>query len=197
MTSLVGLEAPNFTATAVMRENVIDETFSLSSLRGRYVLLLFYPLDFTFVCPSEIIAFNKALPEFHELEAEIVGISVDSHYSHIAWRNTEVENGGIGQIGFPLVSDLSKKISREYGVLLDERVALRGLFIMDREGVVRHSLVNDLSLGRNVQEALRILKAIQFHEKKGSVCPANWQPGQEGMEPSQTGVVNYLARFAR
>ena len=193
----VGKQAPDFTAKAVLDDDKVDERFSLSSLRGRNVILLFYPLDFTFVCPSEILAFDQALQQFRERNTEVVGISVDSHYTHIAWRNTAVEDGGIGPIGFPLVSDLKKSIARSYGILVDEEVALRGLFLVDRDGVVRHAVINDLPLGRSVPEALRMVDALRFHEEKGDVCPANWQRGAEGMKPSRKGVRNYLARFAK
>jgi peroxiredoxin (alkyl hydroperoxide reductase subunit C) len=197
MSSLVTRQAPDFVATAVMGDDSFDEKFTLSSLRGRYVVLFFYPLDFTFVCPSEILAFEKRLDEFRERGCEVVGVSVDSHYTHLAWRRTEVENGGIGRIRYPLVSDLKKTIARDYGVLFDDKVALRGLFLIDRGGVVRHALVNDLPLGRSVDEALRMLDALRFHEEKGDVCPANWKKGEEGMTPTSKGVVDYLAKYAR
>jgi len=172
MSTLVTEEAPDFTAQAVMPDNSFAE-LTLSSYRGKYVLLFFYPLDFTFVCPSEIIAFDQALARFKEKKAEVIGVSVDSHFTHLAWRNTPVEKGGIGRIGYPLVADLSKAIARSYGVLFNESIALRGLFLIDKEGIVRHALVNDLPLGRNVDEALRVLDALQFNEKNGEVCPAN------------------------
>ena len=194
---LVTRNAPDFTGTAVMGDDRVDEEFSLSSLRGRYVLLLFYPLDFTFVCPSEIIAFDDVLDDFRARDAEVVGVSVDSPYTHLAWKRTPVEEGGVGPIRFPLVSDLSKDIARDYGVLLNNQVALRGLFLIDREGIVRHAVVNDLPLGRSVDEALRMLDALRFHEERGEVCPANWQEGKEGMKPTPQGVVDYLSKFAR
>ena len=197
MSFLVATQAPDFVATAVMGDDSLDEQFSLSSLRGKHVVLFFYPLDFTFVCPSEIIAFDERLDEFHQRGCEVVGVSVDSHYTHLAWRRTEVGNGGIGKIRYPLVSDLKKTIARDYGVLFDDEVALRGLFLIDREGVVRHALVNDLPLGRNVDEALRMLDALLFHEKHGDVCPANWKQGEEGMKPTSQGVVDYLSKYAR
>jgi peroxiredoxin (alkyl hydroperoxide reductase subunit C) len=174
----------------------VDENFQLSSLRGRHVVLFFYPLDFTFVCPSEILAFDEALDRFQQRGAEVVGISVDSHYTHLVWRNTAVQEGGIGPVRFPLVSDLTKEIARDYGVLLDDGVALRALFLVDREGIVRHAVVNDLPLGRSVGEALRMLDALRFHEERGEVCPANWEQGEAGIEPSRRGVINYLSRFA-
>ncbi|HOC73244.1 MAG TPA: peroxiredoxin, partial [Candidatus Hydrogenedentes bacterium] len=169
--------APDFKATAVMADNTFNEKFQLSDYRGKHVVLFFYPLDFTFVCPSEIIAFDKRLKEFEERGVQVVGVSVDSHFTHWAWKNTPVEKGGIGNIQYPLVSDLTKQIARDYGVLVNEAVALRGLFLIDKDGVVRHALVNDLPLGRSVDEALRIVDALQFHEENGEVCPANWRKG--------------------
>ncbi len=195
MSSLVTKEAPDFTAQAVMADNSIEE-FKLSSLRGKYTVLFFYPLDFTFVCPSEIIAFDKKLEEFKKRGAEVVGVSIDSQYTHYAWRQTPPEKGGIGEVGFPLVADLDKSISEQYGVLLDGAVALRGLFLIDKEGIVRHMLVNDLPLGRNVDEAIRILDALQFVEEHGEVCPANWKQGDEAMKPTADGVADYLSKNA-
>ena len=194
MCTLVTKEAPDFTAQAVMADNTIKEDFSLSSLRGKHVVLFFYPLDFTFVCPTEIIAFNRKLDEFKKRGVEVVGISVDSQFSHFAWKNTKPENGGIGDIQFPLVADLSKNISRNYGVLFGEEVALRGLFLIDKEGIVRHCVINDLPLGRSVDEALRMVDALQFFEENGEVCPANWHKGEDGMNPSADGVADYLAK---
>lgn len=192
-TTLVTKLAPDFKTQAVLADDSFQE-LTLSQFRGRYVVLFFYPLDFTFVCPSEIIAFDKALPEFTLRNTEVVGVSVDSHFTHLAWRNTPREKGGIGKVGFPLVADLDKNIARSYGVLVNESVALRGLFLVDREGVVRHAVINDLPLGRSVQEALRILDALQFHEQHGEVCPANWKKGEEGMKPTAAGVASYLGR---
>jgi len=174
MSSLVTKPAPDFTAEAVMGNNAF-ENLTLSSYKGEYVILFFYPLDFTFVCPSEIIAFDKALDKFKSKGAEVVGVSVDSPFTHFAWKNTPVENGGIGNIQYPLVADLNKEIARQYGVLFNESVALRGLFLIDKEGVVRHSVINDLPLGRSVDEALRMLDALDFHDENGEVWPANWQ----------------------
>ncbi len=196
MTSLVTREAPDFTAKAVLADNTIQEDFKRSSLRGKYTVLYFYPLDFTFVCPSEIIAFDKALSKFEARNAQVIGVSVDSHFTHLAWKNTPVDQGGIGQIQYPLVADLSKRISKKYGVLFGKEVALRGLFLIDTEGVVRHALVNDLPLGRNVDEALRILDALRFHEEHGDVCPANWRDGEDAMKPTAEGVAEYLAEHA-
>jgi len=193
MSTLVTREAPDFTAQAVMPENSFTE-LTLSSLRGKYVVLFFYPLDFTFVCPSEIIAFDAKVDQFRERGCEVIGVSVDSQFSHYAWKNTPRDQGGIGNVQFPLVADISKQIARDYGVLLDDSVALRGLFLIDREGVVRHAVINDLPLGRNVDETLRMLDALQFTEKHGEVCPANWHAGDEGMEPTAAGVAGYLAK---
>ena len=193
MSSLVTKEAPDFTAQAVNPDNSISD-FTLSSLRGKYVVLFFYPLDFTFVCPSEIIAFDKKVKEFKDRNAELVGVSVDSQYTHYAWRQTPPKKGGIGEISYPLVADLDKNIAREYGVLLDESVALRGLFLIDTHGVVRHQLVNDLPLGRSVDEAIRVLDALQFVEEHGEVCPANWKQGEEAMKPTAEGVAEYLEK---
>lgn len=194
MTTLVTKQAPDFTAVAVMPDNSIKENFSLSSLRGKYVVLFFYPLDFTFVCPSEIIAFDKRLADFKARGAEVVGVSVDSQFSHFAWKNTEPKKGGIGNVQFPLVADLTKQISRDYGILFDEAVSLRGLFLIDKAGVVRHSTINDLPLGRNVDEAIRMVDALQFFETNGEVCPANWHKGDKGMKPTATGVAEYLSQ---
>ena len=196
MCGLVTKEAPDFTAQAVMPDNTFSE-LKLSSYRGKHVILFFYPLDFTFVCPSEIIAFDKALGRFKEKNAEVIGVSVDSHFTHLAWKNTPRERGGIGNVQYPMVSDLSKEIARAYGVLLNDSIALRGLFLIDKNGIIRHALVNDLPLGRNVDEALRILDALQFTEKHGEVCPANWREGEEAMKPTAAGVASYLAKHAK
>ncbi|HHQ48174.1 MAG TPA: peroxiredoxin [Acidobacteria bacterium] len=194
--SLVTRKAPKFKAQAVMADNSFEE-ISLSQYRGKYVILFFYPLDFTFVCPTEIIAFDKHLDEFEKLGCQVIGVSVDSQFSHWAWKNTPVEKGGIGNIRYPLVADMTKKISKKYGVLLkDAGVALRGLFLIDKEGVVRHQVVNDLGLGRSVEEALRVLKALQHLEEYGEVCPADWHEGEEAMQPTAEGVAHYLAEHA-
>jgi len=196
MNPLVTNEAPDFTALAVMADNSFNEAFTLSSLRGQYVLLFFYPLDFTFVCPSEILAFNRALDQFKERNCQVVGVSVDSHFTHLAWKNTAVTAGGIGNIQFPLVADLDKSISQKYGVLLPMGIALRGLFLIDKEGVIRSQVVNDLPLGRSVDESLRVLDALQFTEQYGDVCPANWKKGDDAMTPTAEGVARYLADHA-
>ncbi|HDL18899.1 MAG TPA: peroxiredoxin [Bacteroidetes bacterium] len=196
MSVLVTKKAPDFTATAVMPDNSFKEDFKLSDFRGKYVVLFFYPLDFTFVCPSEIIAFNNHLAEFKKRNCEVIGASVDSHFSHWAWKNTPVEKGGIGNVQYPLVADLNKEISRNYDVLLPDGIALRGLFLIDKEGIVRHQVVNDLPLGRSIEEALRMLEALQFTEEHGEVCPANWHEGEEGMKADLDGVADYLAKHA-
>ena len=182
MTMLVQKTAPDFTAQAVMPDGSFKE-LQLSDYRGKYVVLFFYPLDFTFVCLTEIIAFSDRIAEFEERDAQLLGVSVDSQYSHLAWRNTPRSEGGIGNIRYPLIADLNKSISESYGILLPDGMALRGLFLIDREGIVRHQVVNDLPLGRNVDEALRITDALQFFEENGEVCPANWQRGGETIKP--------------
>jgi len=194
--SLVTKEAPDFTAKAVMPDGSFKD-LKLSSYRGKYVILFFYPLDFTFVCPTETIAFDAKLDEFKKRDCELIGVSIDSEYSHYAWRNTPRNKGGIGEIRYPLVSDITKNISRSYGVLFQDSVALRGLFLIDKKGIVRHALVNDLPLGRNVDEALRILEALQHVEKYGEVCPANWSEGKKAMKPTAEGVADYLSEQAK
>ena len=193
MCNLVTNEAPDFTAQAVMADNSFEE-LSLSSYRGKYVVLFFYPLDFTFVCPSEILAFNRKVEDFKKKNCELIGVSVDSQFSHLAWKNTPVNDGGIGNIQFPLVADLNKSIAQSFGVLLKDGIALRGLFLIDKDGIVRHQTVNDLPLGRNVDEAIRVLDALQFVEEYGEVCPANWKPGDDGMKPTAEGVSEYLTK---
>ena len=196
MSTLVTRQAPDFTATAVMPDNSMKDDFKLSDYRGKYVILFFYPLDFTFVCPSEIIAFDKNLDKFKERGCEVIGASIDSQFSHWAWKNTPVNEGGIGNIQYPLVADLDKRISRQYGVLLDMGVALRGTFLIDKEGIVRHAVINDLPLGRSIDEALRMVDALKFHEEHGDVCPANWKEGEDAMTPTAEGVADYLAKHA-
>jgi len=190
---LVTTEAPEFTATAVMPDNTFKEDFSLSDYRGKYVLLFFYPMDFTFVCPSEIIAYNKALESFKSRDCEVIGVSTDSQFSHWAWKNTPVDNGGIGNIQFPLVADFQKTISQDYGVLLEGGMALRGTFLIDKDGIVQSANVNALGLGRNVDESVRLLDALQHLEEHGEVCPANWKKGEDAMTPSAEGVAKYLS----
>jgi peroxiredoxin (alkyl hydroperoxide reductase subunit C) len=196
MAVLVTKEAPDFVAKAVMPDNSIAE-IKLSAYRGKYVILFFYPLDFTFVCPSEIIAFDKAIKRFHEKNTVVIGVSVDSQFTHWAWRQTPRAKGGIGEVSYPLVADLDKSIARAYDVLLNEAVALRGLFLIDTHGIVRHQLVNDLPLGRSVDEALRTLDALQYTEEHGEVCPANWKAGEDAMKPTADGVATYLSRHAK
>jgi peroxiredoxin (alkyl hydroperoxide reductase subunit C) len=196
LTTLVTQQAPDFTAEAVLPDNSFGN-ITLSALKGNYVLLLFYPLDFTFVCPSEILAFNKKLDAFKAKNTEVIGISVDSKFTHLAWKNTAIENGGIGNIQFPLVQDLNKEISKTYGILFNGAVALRGLFLIDPTGKVRHSVINDLPLGRSVVEALRMVDAVQFSDTHGEVCPANWQEGEDAMKPTAEGVATYLAKHGK
>lgn len=196
-TTLVTKEAPDFTADAVLPDNSFGQ-ITLSSFKGKNVVLFFYPLDFTFVCPSEILAFNKKLDEFKKRNTEVIGVSVDSKFTHLAWKNTKLEDGGIGNIQYTLVSDLNKNIAREYGILFNDSVALRGLFLIDTKGVIRHAVINDLPLGRSVNEALRMVDALQFVETHGDqVCPANWQEGDEAMKPTAEGVAGYLAKHGK
>jgi peroxiredoxin 2/4 len=191
MSILVQKPAPDFKADAVV--NGAFETISLSDYRGKYVVLFFYPLDFTFVCPTEIISFNDHLKEFSKRNTVVLGVSVDSKFTHLAWINTPRKAGGLGHLDYPLISDLSKKIAADYGVLTaDGAVALRGLFIMDQQGIVRHALVNDLPIGRSVTEAIRVLDALQFVEKHGEVCPANWKPGEKTMMADPKNSLKYF-----
>lgn len=197
MTVLVGKQAPDFTATTVMADNEINDNFNLSAyLKGKIGVIFFYPLDFTFVCPSEIIAFDNRLKEFKDRGVEVIGVSVDSHFSHIAWKNTAINDGGIGQIQYPLVADLTKQIARDYDVLTNDSVALRGTFLIDQDGVVRHQVVNDLPLGRSIDEALRMVDSLKFHQEHGEVCPAGWNKGKDGMKADAKGVADYLAKNA-
>ncbi len=197
MSVLVGKKAPDFTTAAVMPNNEINEKFNLHTyLNGKIGVLFFYPLDFTFVCPSEIIAFDNRLKEFKDRGVEVIGVSVDSKFSHLAWKNTEVNKGGIGQIQYPLVADLTKSISRDYDVLMCDAVALRGTFLIDQDGIVRHQVVNDLPLGRSIEEALRMVDSLQFFQTHGEVCPAGWNKGKQGMKADAKGVADYLANNA-
>lgn len=196
MAVLVGKPAPDFTAQAVMEDGSFKE-IKLSDYRGKNVILFFYPLDFTFVCPSEIIAFHNRIGDFKERNTVVLGCSVDSHFSHHAWRNTAVNDGGIGEVQYPLVADITKNIARDYDVLTgDGAVAFRGTFLIDKEGNVRHQVVNDLPLGRNIDEAIRMVDALAFHEEHGEVCPAGWNKGKEGMKPNAEGVASYLGKNA-
>ena len=192
MSVLVGKAAPDFTATAV-KEDQILENFTLSQFKGQYVVLFFYPLDFTFVCPTELHAFSQALDEFEKRNVQLIGVSIDSHFSHLAWLSTPKSKGGIQGVSYPIVSDLNKTISRDYDVLVDgQGIAYRGLFLLDQDHVVRHQVVNDLPLGRNVSETLRMVDALQFTEKHGEVCPANWNIGDKSMIPNQKGLENFF-----
>jgi peroxiredoxin (alkyl hydroperoxide reductase subunit C) len=191
---LVTKQAPNFTATAVLANGSIVDDFELSKNYGeKGTVLFFYPLDFTFVCPSEIIAFSKRIDEFKSRGINVIGVSIDSQFSHFAWRETPVEKGGIGKINFPLVADLTKQISKDYDVLLDGGVALRGSFLIDANGLIRHAVINDLPLGRNIDEMIRMIDAMLFTNEHGEVCPAGWQKGDDAMKPTADGVADYLA----
>ena len=193
MSAKVTMPAPDFAATALVGEEF--KNIKLSDYKGKYVLLYFYPLDFTFVCPTEIIAFDEKLAEFKKRNTEVLGVSVDSQFSHLAWNKLERTKGGLGGVRYPLIADLNKNIARSYGVLLEDAgIALRGLFIIDKEGIIRHLLVNDLPLGRSVDEAIRVLDALQFVEKHGEVCPANWQPGEATMKPDPKGYQDYFQK---
>jgi peroxiredoxin (alkyl hydroperoxide reductase subunit C) len=190
--SLVGKKAPKFMAKVVSNGQFADH-FSLSDFLGKYVVFFFYPLDFTFVCPTELHAFQEKLQEFEKRGAEVVGCSIDSWFSHLAWLNVPKEKGGICGVTYPLVSDITKSIARDFQVLKEEDgIAYRGLFLLDQQGIVRHQLVNDLPLGRSVDEVLRLLDALIFHEKHGEVCPANWKPGAKAMKPDDQGLVEYF-----
>ncbi len=191
MSVLVTKEAPDFQAEAVMPDGTF-KTIKLSDYRGKYVLLFFYPLDFTFVCPTEIIAFSERVKDFVAADVQVLGASIDSHFSHLAWRKTKRADGGIGDIQYPLVADLDKSIAQAYDVLLPAGIALRGLFLIDKDGIVRHQVVNDLPLGRNVDEALRMVKALQFVEKHGEVCPANWSEGNATIKPTPDGSKEFF-----
>lgn len=196
MAVLVCKPAPDFTATAVMGNNEIkDITFS-EFTKGKYVVIFFYPLDFTFVCPSELIAFDHRLDEFTKRGVEVLSVSIDSQFTHLAWKNTPINNGGIGQVKYTMVADIKHEIAKAYDVELDGSVALRGSFLIDRDGIVRHQVVNDLPLGRDIDEMLRVIDALQFTEEHGEVCPAGWKKGDAGMGASTEGVAKYLAENA-
>lgn len=195
---LVGHKAPDFCAAAVLANGEIAKEFRLSQAnQGKYVVLFFYPLDFTFVCPSELIALNNRLKEFKARGTEVIGISIDSQFTHHAWRNTPVEKGGIGPVEFTLVADINHSICQAYGVEHPiAGVALRGTFLLDKQGIVRSQIVNDLPLGRNIDELIRLVDALQFHESHGEVCPAGWNKGDAGIKPSPDGIASYLAANA-
>ncbi len=196
MSVLVNKKAPVFTSSAVLANGELTDNFSLKDLRGRYVVLFFWPMDFTFVCPSEIIAHNNRIEKFRELGVEVVGVSVDSHYTHYAWRNTPIEKGGIGEVSFPMVADIRHEIIKAYGIEHEDGVALRATFLIDKEGIVQHQTVNNLALGREVDEVIRVVEALQFTEENGEVCPAGWRKGKEGMKPNAEGVSEYLKNFS-
>ena len=193
---LVTRQAPDFTAAAVMGNGEIVDNFNLKKhLNGRPAVIFFWPMDFTFVCPSELIAFDHRYEEFKKRGVEVIGVSMDSEFVHNAWRNTAIDDGGIGPVQYPMIADIKHDIMRAYGVEFPEAgVALRGSFLVDKNGVVRHQVVNDLPLGRNVDEMLRMVDALQFHEEHGDVCPAQWEKGQEGMNASPKGVADFLKR---
>ena len=197
MSILVSKTAPDFTANAVMPNNDIHDNFNLTKyLDGDMGVIFFYPLDFTFVCPTEIIAFNHRLGEFSSRHVKVIAVSVDSHFSHLAWKKTPVNQGGIGNIQMPMVADLNKNIARDYDVLFNDSVALRGSFLIDKNGIVRHQVVNDLPLGRNVDEMLRMVDALIHHEEFGEVCPAGWNKGKEAMKANSEGIADYLTSNA-
>lgn len=190
---LVNKEAPYFSQKAVMVDSSIKD-ISLHDYKGKMVVLFFYPLNFTFVCPTEIIAFDKRIDEFIKRNVVVLGVSVDSIYSHIAWRETAINKGGIGKIRYPLISDITRKITKDYGILTPEGVALRGSFLIDRNGIVKHQVVNDLALGRNIDEMIRMVDALKHFEEYGEVCPAGWDESKKAFKPSQEGVSNFLEK---
>jgi peroxiredoxin 2/4 len=212
MAVLVGKPAPDFSATAVVNGGEFEDDFTLSQFRGKYVVLFFYPLDFTFVCPTEILAFQAKLADFEARNTQVIGVSVDSHFSHWAWLNTPKEKGGIEGVTYPLVADLTKTIASNYDVLAGEyeytddangnlrlefigvAQAYRGLFLIDKDGIVRHQVVNDMPLGRNIDEAIRMVDALRHNEEKGEVCPANWTEGKDAMTATAAGVADYLSK---
>jgi len=198
MAVLVSKQAPDFTAQAVMGNNDIRDFTLSKEISGKYAVIFFYPLDFTFVCPSELIAFDHRLAEFKARGVEVIGVSIDSQFTHLAWKNTPVNNGGIGQVQYPLIADTKHEICRAYDVeFAAAGVAFRGSFLIDKKGTVRHQVVNDLPLGRNVDEMLRMVDALQFTEEHGEVCPAGWNKGKAGMKASTAGVAEYLATHAK
>ncbi len=193
MPTLVSKEAPDFKANAVMPDGSFKEV-KISDYRGKYVVLFFYPLDFTFVCPTEIISFSEKIADFESRNVQVLGVSVDSHFSHLAWKNTDRKQGGLGDIKYPLVADLDKSIARAYDVLFNDAIAFRGLFLIDKDGIVQHQLINNLPLGRNVDEALRVVDALQHHEEHGEVCPANWKKGDDAMKPGPKESQEYFQK---
>ncbi len=197
-TVLVGRKAPDFTAASVLGNGELVNDFCLSKrTAGKVTILFFYPLDFTFVCPSELIALNKRMPEFKQRNVEVIGISIDSQFTHHAWRNTPIDKGGIGPVEYPLVADINHKICQAYGVEHPiAGVALRGTFLIDKQGLVRSQIVNDLPLGRNIDELIRLVDALEFHETHGEVCPAGWRKGDAGIKPTSEGIASYLSENA-
>jgi len=195
LTTLVTQEAPDFTAQAVLPDNSFAE-LTLSKYRGKYVVLFFYPLDFTFVCPSELIAFDHRLEEFKKRNVEVLSVSIDSAFTHLAWKNTPVDKGGIGQVKYTMVADVKHEIAKAYDVESAGGVAFRGTFLIDKAGIVQHQIINNLPLGRDVDELLRVIDALQFTEEHGEVCPAGWKKGSKGMNASPEGVAQYLAENA-
>lgn len=195
---LIGQPAPDFTAAAVLGDGSLEPQFNLhAQIKTRHAILFFYPLDFTFVCPSELLALHHRIAAFAQRKAEVIAVSIDSEFTHLAWRNTPVDRGGIGPVAYPMVADPSHRILKAYGVqALSGDVALRATFLIDSDGIVRHQSINDLPLGRNVDECLRLLDALQFHEQHGDVCPAGWQQGAPGMHASPQGVASYLKEHA-
>lgn len=190
---LVGKQAPDFTVSAVLGDGSIVGDFNLKqAIKGKYGLVFFYPLDFTFVCPSELIALDHRIDAFKERNVEVIAVSIDSHFTHNAWRNTAINDGGIGQVKYTMAADMNHGICKAYDVESEGGVAFRGAFLIDDKGVVRSQIVNDLPLGRNMEELLRLIDALQFHEEHGEVCPAGWQKGDKGMNASPEGVAQYL-----
>lgn len=198
MSILVGRQAPDFKAAAVLGNGLIQSDFQLSkAIEGQYGILFFYPLDFTFVCPSELLALDRRLEQFEARQTQVIALSIDSQFTHQAWRNTPVQEGGIGAVRYPLVADLQHHICRAYGVEHPEAgVALRAAFLIDQAGIVRAQIVNDLPIGRNIDELLRLVDALQYHEAHGEVCPAGWKKGDNAMEPTAAGVARFLADYA-
>lgn len=195
MSILVGRKAPDFTAAAVLANGEMNDKFQLSeTIKGKYSYLFFYPLDFTFVCPSELIALDNRIDEFNQRNTVVIGVSIDSQFTHSAWRKTPVNEGGIGAVRYPLVADINHHICQTYGVEHPTaHIALRGAFLIDKQGIVRSQVVNDLPLGRNIDEMIRLIDALQFHEERGEVCPAGWNKGDAGIKPTEEGIANFLA----
>lgn len=196
MTVLVGKKAPDFTAAAVLGNNEMQDITLSEFARGKHIVLFFYPMDFTFVCPSELIAFDNRLEEFKKRNVEVIAVSIDSQFSHLAWKNTPVEKGGIGNVRYAMVADIKHEIAQAYGIEAESGVAFRASFLIDRAGIVQHQVVNNLPLGRNVDEMIRMVDALQFTEENGEVCPAGWIKGKAGMKASGEGVAKYLTEHS-